>query len=115
MTILPGSRTQEVQHNLGFFLRAAALVHDRIPNVRFAIAAFKPHQAQMARDMIGETSLPIEVYLRKTPELMHLAECAMACSGSVSLELLYHKKPTVVLYWISQYWMKATPEVPSLA
>ena len=25
----------------------------------------------------------------------------MACSGSVSLELLYHKKPTVVLYWIS--------------
>src|SRR5262249_16233233 len=36
-----------------------------------------------------------------TPELIHLAECCMACSGSVSLELLYHKKPTVVLYWIS--------------
>jgi lipid-A-disaccharide synthase len=51
--------------------------------------------------MIEKTSLPIEVYLRKTPELIHLAECTMACSGSVSLELLYHKKPTVVLYWIS--------------
>lgn len=101
VTILPGSRTQEVEHNLAFFLKAAALVHARIPNVRFAIAAFKPHQAQMARDMISKTSLPIDVYLRKTPELIHLAECTMACSGSVSLELLYHKKPTVVLYWIS--------------
>jgi lipid-A-disaccharide synthase len=101
VTILPGSRTQEVEHNLGFFLKAAALVHARIPNVRFAIAAFKPHQAQLARDMARKASLPIEVYLRKTPELIHLAECTMACSGSVSLELLYHKKPTVVLYWIS--------------
>ena len=45
--------------------------------------------------------MPIEVYVRKTPELIHAAECCMACSGSVSLELLYHKKPTVVLYWIS--------------
>jgi len=101
VTILPGSRTQEVEHNLGFFLKAAALVHARIPNVRFAIAAFKPHQAQLARDMARKASLPVEVYLRKTPELIHLAECTMACSGSVSLELLYHKKPTVVLYWIS--------------
>ena len=33
---------------------------------------------------------------------MHLADCCMACSGSVSLELLYHAKPTVILYWISR-------------
>ena len=33
---------------------------------------------------------------------MHLADCCMACSGSVSLELLYHATPTVILYWISR-------------
>jgi lipid-A-disaccharide synthase len=27
----------------------------------------------------------------------------MAVSGSVSLELLYHAKPTVVLYWINRF------------
>ena len=51
--------------------------------------------------MIAQARLPIEVYIRKTPELISLADCCLACSGSVSLELLYHKKPTVVLYWIS--------------
>src|SRR5262249_42109846 len=41
VTILPGSRTQEVQHNLKWFLDAAALVHVRFPGIRFAVAAFK--------------------------------------------------------------------------
>jgi len=101
ITILPGSRTQEVQHNLKWFLQAAVLVQARFPKVRFAVAAFKPHQAQMAEQLIRQNNVAAEVYVRKTPELIHLAECCMACSGSVSLELLYHKKPTVVLYWIS--------------
>jgi len=39
----------------------------------------------------------------KTPELMSLANCAMAVSGSVSLELLFHTTPTVILYWISRF------------
>ncbi len=105
VTILPGSRTQEVLHNLKWFLKAAALVHGRIPGVRFAVAAFKPQQAQMARELIASSESPIDVqvYVRKTPELMNLAECCLACSGSVSLELLYYKKPTVVLYWISPF------------
>ena len=47
--------------------------------------------------------MPIEVYVGKTPELMQLADCCMAVSGSVSLELLYHTKPTVILYWISRW------------
>ena len=43
----------------------------------------------------------IEIYSGRTPELMHLATCCMACSGSVSMELLYYTKPTVIHYWIS--------------
>jgi lipid-A-disaccharide synthase len=33
---------------------------------------------------------------------MQLADCCMAVSGSVSLELLYHTKPTVIVYRISK-------------
>ncbi|HVX16152.1 MAG TPA: lipid-A-disaccharide synthase [Pirellulales bacterium] len=102
VTILPGSRTQEVEQNLHWFLRAAARIHAAVPNVRFAVASFKPHQAEYARRLVAETGLPIEVHLRRTPELIELADCCMAVSGSVSLELLHHAKPTVVLYHISR-------------
>ena len=46
VTILPGSRTQEVEHNLQHFLRAARLIRAQVPDVRFAVACFKPHQAR---------------------------------------------------------------------
>lgn len=102
VAILPGSRNQEVTHNLKWFLKAAAIVHERLPDVRFAIASFKPHQAEFARRQVAESGLPIDVHVDKTPELIHLATCAMAVSGSVSLELLYHTCPTVILYWVSR-------------
>jgi lipid-A-disaccharide synthase len=102
VAILPGSRTQEVTHNLQWFLKAAAIVHEKVPDARFALAAFKPHQAELARPLVEQSGLPIEICLGKTPELMRLADCAMSVSGSVSLELLYHTVPTVILYWVSR-------------
>ncbi len=100
--ILPGSRNQEVTNNLKWFLKAAALVRQRAPNVRFAMACFKSQQAELARKQVHAAGLPVEICVGKTPELMSLADCAMAVSGSVSLELLYHATPTVILYWITR-------------
>ena len=102
VTILPGSRTQEVTQNLDEFLKAAAIVRARVPDVWFAIAAFKPQHAEFARERIAQIGLPVEVHVGKTPELIHLAECCMAVSGSVSLELLYQKKPTVIQYRVGR-------------
>ena len=101
VTILPGSRTQEVSHNLKWLLKAASLVKARVPEVRFVLASFKPSQAEMARQMIDSAKLSIEVYVGRTGELIEAADCCMAVSGSVSLELLYHTKPTAILYWIT--------------
>ncbi len=115
VTILPGSRTQEVAQNLPWFLKAAARVRQAVPAARFAVAAFKPKHAQMAEEMLrgatqrapggeqgaGSREPAIEVFSGRTPELMRLATCCMACSGSVSMELLYYTKPTVIHYWIS--------------
>ncbi|HID78766.1 MAG TPA: hypothetical protein EYP56_22575, partial [Planctomycetaceae bacterium] len=59
------------------------------------------HQAALVRRQAAAAGLPLEVHVGRTPELIHLAQCCLAVSGSVSLELLYHTKPTVVLYQIS--------------
>jgi lipid-A-disaccharide synthase len=107
VTILPGSRTQEVADNLRWFLKAAAAIHAQVPRVRFAVAAFREDHAAAARAMAEKTPLPIDVFAGRTPELIHVSRCTMACSGSVSLELLHHAKPTVVLYWVPRllYWL----------
>jgi len=98
VTLLPGSRTQEVTANLPAFLIAAKIIRSRVPDARFAIASFNDKQAALARQMVAASGLEIPVHVGRTPELIHLAECCLACSGSVSLELLWHEKPTVIHY-----------------
>jgi len=102
VAILPGSRTQEVKSNFGYFLKAAKLVHAKVPNARFAVASFKESQAKMVREQAAGCGLPLEIHVGRTAEIIRAADCAMAVSGSVSLELLYHAQPTVILYYISR-------------
>jgi lipid-A-disaccharide synthase len=102
VTILPGSRTQEVVHNLPAFLRAARLIEEQAPGVRFAVASFDERQARLARDLVHTSGVAAEVFVGRTGELAQLAECCLACSGSVSLELLHHGKPAVILYSIGR-------------
>lgn len=106
VTILPGSRNQEVKLNLPPLLKAAQVVREHVPKVRFAVAAYKESQLESVQRMVSESGLEadghIEVHVGRTAELIHAARCCMACSGSVSLELLYHTRPAVILYQISR-------------
>jgi lipid-A-disaccharide synthase len=100
VTILPGSRTQELINNLPWFLKAAKIVRERVPNARFAIAGFNDKLGEMAAQQVELSGLPIDVFVGRTPELIHASQCCLACSGSVSLELLHHTKPAAILYFV---------------
>jgi lipid-A-disaccharide synthase len=103
VAILPGSRTQEVEYNLHWFLKAAAQVRRQVPEVRFTIAAYNDRLAAKAREQVARGDVPADVFVGRTPELIHVSHCCLACSGSVSLELLHHARPTVILYWIKRF------------
>jgi lipid-A-disaccharide synthase len=98
VTLLPGSRTQEVRANLPLLLNAAAQVRRQVREVRLVIASYNEPQARIARDLVDVGPVPAEVFVGRTPELIAAADCCLACSGSVSLELLYHAKPAVIVY-----------------
>jgi lipid-A-disaccharide synthase len=96
--LLPGSRNQELHYNLSSLLGAAALIHARRPDVRFLVACFRErHRRQVEERLVG-LGLPIEAHVGRTPEIIHLAHSCLAVSGSVSLELLHHGKPSAILY-----------------
>lgn len=109
VTLLPGSRTQEVLSNLPWILKAAARVAVRVPDARFAVASFNEKQAALAREMVHAAGVDADVFVGRAPELIHLAHSCIACSGSVSLELLHHQKPTVVIYYVKRWfaWLAA--------
>jgi lipid-A-disaccharide synthase len=98
VALLPGSRTQEVEMNGPVMVNVAKRIHAAKPDVRFLVAAFKPKHAEMMRKLLDGANLPIDIDVGRTPEIIELAKVCCAVSGSVSLELLARRKPTVISY-----------------
>ncbi|MCH2570734.1 MAG: lipid-A-disaccharide synthase [Planctomycetes bacterium] len=99
--LLPGSRKQEVTSNFPIILRSAQLLQKRIPEARFWVACFSVEHEELIRSMSQECSVPLELYLGRTPEVIHASTVCLSVSGSVSLELLSDAKPTVIVYKVS--------------
>jgi lipid-A-disaccharide synthase len=102
VALLPGSRSQEVATNFGNMLRAAGKIRVSRPDTRFLVAAFNERHAATTRAMALAAGVPVEVHTGRTPEIIELADACVAVSGSVSLELMYRAKPTVVIYHVTQ-------------
>ncbi|MBA4063666.1 MAG: lipid-A-disaccharide synthase [Isosphaera sp.] len=107
VALLPGSRNQEVAANFGMMLAAAGKVRAVRPDARFLVAAFNERQAAAVRAMVSAGGLPVRVYVGRTPEVIEAADACVAVSGSVSLELMYRAKPTVIVYrmGVASQWL----------
>jgi lipid-A-disaccharide synthase len=114
--LLPGSRGQEISANLGSLLHAAVAVHRQVPRARFMVAALHERHAARVREAIDGSDelrgLGIGVAAGRTRELIAAADAAVAVSGSVSLELLAARVPTVIVYriggiaYVVQSWFR---------
>ena len=117
VTLLPGSRDREVTNNFPTLMKAAAIVAQECPDAEFAVACFNQRQKEMAEGILeevrqsrdaGDPQMPeVRMYQERTPELMVAARACVACSGSVSMELLHHRKPTVIVYKVKRWIMAA--------
>jgi lipid-A-disaccharide synthase len=115
--LLPGSRRRELEHLFATQLRAAALIHAQRPETRFLVACFRREHGDMAVRQLRTLfpadsppsgnyqdglrsgwSLPVEVCVGRTPEIIEVAHSCVAASGSVGLELLFRNKPAVIHY-----------------
>jgi lipid-A-disaccharide synthase len=102
--VLPGSRTQELERNLASQIRAARLIHQACPQTRFLVACYRQaHQRMVGECLRHSADLPIETHVGRTPEIIELSRACLSVSGSVSLELLYRRKPSVIVYRLNRF------------
>ncbi len=120
--LMPGSRRNEIAHNLPLFLEVAGRLHAENPGLRFALAVAPTLDLQKIEDGVREAGLPASLALAvvqgKSYELMAGADLALAKPGTSTMELTLFACPFVVAgrapqltWWISRVFV----HLPALA
>lgn len=105
IAIFPGSREKEIKRNLPIILEGLKLFNSTSNELNVAISVANDKiQALIDNEIQASKSSKMHFsFIKKeyTYELMKMCHTAIAKSGTVTLELALHKKPTVVVYGLS--------------
>ena len=99
IALLPGSRRAEIAHIAPHFLRAAALLHQQRPRLRFVLP-MAAGLAPLIAPLIGEHAAGVPVQLVDGQSHAVLAACdvTLIASGTATLEAALFKRPMVIGY-----------------
>ncbi len=118
IALFAGSRKHELRNHLPAMLQAGRKLRQDNPDVRLALSYMRQEDLPWMEEMIEKSDLILneDIYLIPSHyryELMRDSHSAIAKSGTVTLELGLHHRPTVVIYavntfnyLIAKYWLK---------
>lgn len=103
ISILPGSRHNEVSRLLPDFIQAAQLLYSKHPDMYFVLPTVKT-VAQRVKSMITDCQLPLLVVETEDERYgaFQASSAAIAASGTVALELAMCNIPHIIAYKISK-------------
>ncbi len=109
VTIMPGSRMGELKYLAEPFLRAAAILAQRDPGLRFVAPMAGDRQRAYFKEIIAQTGLGgIDLQLvDDSHTAIAAADAVLVASGTATLEVALFKKPMVIAYKV----MRASWEI----
>ncbi|MFQ5957057.1 MAG: lipid-A-disaccharide synthase [Candidatus Brocadiales bacterium] len=103
ISILPGSREQEIAKLLPIFLRAAEDLQKKLPHASFLISCDHARNMDLIEIIKGRFNSPAEIVIGNLPEVIEVSTVCLTSSGTVTLEVAAHLTPMVVAYRITPF------------
>ncbi|MEM6162211.1 lipid-A-disaccharide synthase [Erwinia sp. P6884] len=100
LALLPGSRSAEVEMLSGDFLRTAALLRQKWPDLEIVVPLVNPRRREQFEKIKAEVApdLPMHLLDGKGRAAMIASDAALLASGTAALECMLAKCPMVVGY-----------------
>ena len=107
LLLLPGSRFQEVESLLEVVLAAAQKIRQQIPQCQFYLPLAPTIPIERIESAVKASGVPVVFTRNSTYNLMQIADCAIAASGTVTLEAALMELPAVIVYRVqtATYWL----------
>lgn len=100
LAVMPGSRAGEIKHLAPTFARTAALLHERMPALRFVTPVAKPALRPAIEAAVRAQAADLDWTLidGESRAAMRAADAVLLASGTATLECLLLGRPMVVAY-----------------
>lgn len=99
--LFPGSRHNEVKRLLPILCESAKLLKEQYPNTAFIIPIAPSLDPAMVEKTLGNVAIDIIATTIPTTSIIPLCDTIIAASGTVTLEITFHKIPMVIIYKFS--------------
>ncbi|MGB9151971.1 MAG: lipid-A-disaccharide synthase [Alphaproteobacteria bacterium] len=102
LTVLPGSRTGEVTHLLPIFREVVQRLHAQHPNLQIVVPTV-PHLKDRVAAEVAQWNITAHIVEgeRAKYDAFAASRAALACSGTVALELALARLPAVIAYKVN--------------
>ncbi len=97
VSIFPGSRVFEVKNLLKTFIKASALIKERLPETQFVIA-LAPNLKKSVIEQFLPKDCDMQIVQNENYSLLELSDSLILASGTVALEAALYKTPMLISY-----------------
>jgi len=97
IALLPGSRKQEISKILPIMLKTSQLINKEI-NAQFVIAKPKQTDWRIYDQITDRFNIEVKFVEGNTYDALNIADFALVCSGTATLETAIMQKPFLIIY-----------------
>ncbi len=119
VSLLPGSRSGEIQRNLPPMLESAQIIATQLPHCQFLLPVAPTLELSFINETIGKSALKnLHVRCENSRDIMRAADVALVASGTATLETALIGTPMVVMYIVNKInyaIMKRLIKIPNIS
>ncbi|MCK5306908.1 MAG: lipid-A-disaccharide synthase [Candidatus Omnitrophica bacterium] len=115
ITLLPGSRENEVRKVLPIMLNTASLLYKKNKDLQFLIIRSPSIDEKVYGEILKVNKLPARLLVNNVYNLLSISDFALVCSGTATLEAAILQVPMVVIYkvtFLSWLFIKSLIKIP---
>jgi len=103
VSLLPGSRKQEITRLLPILLQAAHHIKQTIPSTKIIVSCTSKQYFPLISSMVEESHVSCEIIVGNIHTIIQSSDICLAGAGTVTLQIAYYHKPMVIMYKISPF------------